>query len=81
MRFPIYLNRRIPNQYANMSQIRVYFVIFMKHRYFYVPLQLDIKKPDSSPVTESWERNARDCNAKVQKIWNITRIFLKLPPL
>jgi hypothetical protein len=23
------------------------------------------KKPDSSPVTESWERNARDCGAKV----------------
>jgi hypothetical protein len=35
------------------------------------------KNPDSSPVTESWERNARDCTAKVYKIWNITKNFLK----
>ena len=26
------------------------------------------KNPDSSPVTESWERNARDCIAKLRKI-------------
>lgn len=38
------------------------------------------KNPDSSPVTESWERNARDCIAKVHIIWNITKIFLSSPP-
>ncbi len=42
-----------------------------------VSLRTRIKKPDSSPVTESWERNARDCDTKVQKIWNITKHFLK----
>ena len=30
------------------------------------------KNPDSSPVTESWERNARDCIAKLRKIWDAT---------
>ena len=29
-----------------------------------------IKKPDSSPVTVCWERNARDCDPKLQKLWN-----------
>lgn len=42
-----------------------------------VSLLTRIKKTDSSPVTESWERNARDCTAKVHKIWNITKNFLK----
>ena len=35
------------------------------------------KNPDSSPVTESWERNARDCTAKLRKIWNTTNFSLK----
>jgi len=33
-----------------------------------VSLRTRIKKPDSSPVTESWERNARNYNTKVQNI-------------
>jgi hypothetical protein len=40
-----------------------------------VPLQKGIKNPDSSPVTKSWERNDRDCDAKVQKTWNIANHF------
>ena len=36
------------------------------------------KKPDSSPVTESWERNARDCIAKVHTIWNMKKISWNL---
>ena len=35
------------------------------------------KNPDSSPASDIWERNDRDCTAKVQKIWNTTSNFSK----
>ena len=45
------------------------------HHDLFIPLRKDIKNPDSSPVTESWERNARDCTRKSIYKWNMTKIF------
>ena len=38
---------------------------------------MDIKNPDSSPASDIWERNYRDCAAKIRRIMEPTKQFLE----
>jgi hypothetical protein len=38
---------------------------------------MDIKNPDSSPASNIWERNYRDCGAKLQIIMEINKKFFE----
>ena len=40
---------------------------------------MDIKKPDSSPASNIWERNYRDCVAKLQINMEINKKFFENP--